>query len=115
MSKLWASSYFSSYFHQSYGRPLISLLFPSSYFPYFILFPKKSLPLEIETSEQLKRIGLENGLLLYGRRSNKGKFGDNLLIAPPLNVTHSEIDLIIERLAQTISEFESYLERKSYI
>jgi len=76
---------------------------------------REPLPLQVEATEQVKKMGLENGLMIYGRRSNKGIYGDNILLAPPLNVTQPEIGTLVEKFTQTIFQFESYLEQHSYI
>lgn len=48
------------------------------------------------------RHGLDNGLLLYSRRQNGGRFGDWLLIAPPLVTDEATADELVERLAATL-------------
>lgn len=70
---------------------------------------RKPLPLSVEAVEKIRSFGQENGLMIYGRRSNKGIYGDNFLIAPPLNVTQLEIDNLVERLALTINHLENEL------
>jgi len=47
---------------------------------------------------------LDNGLLLYSRRQNGGRFGDWLLIAPPLITDEATADEIVQRLATTLHE-----------
>jgi hypothetical protein len=47
--------------------------------------------------------GFENGLLLYSRRQNGGKFGDWLLIAPPLILDRELAESILERLESTLT------------
>ena len=42
--------------------------------------------------------GREHGLLLYSRRQNAGRFGDWLLVAPPLIIDEGTVDLLLERL-----------------
>ncbi|MBL4802856.1 MAG: aspartate aminotransferase family protein [Emcibacter sp.] len=71
--------------------------------------PRKPLPLEVEAIERFKALSREIGLLIYGRRSNGGIYGEPLLIAPPLNVTKAEIDLIVERLGRAVEALEAEL------
>ncbi|PCI54602.1 MAG: aspartate aminotransferase family protein [Alphaproteobacteria bacterium] len=77
--------------------------------------PRKYLPLDIEAIERFKKLAQLEGLLIYGRRSNGGIYGEPLLIAPPLNVTIEELDLIIEGLAKTIGIFEAELRTNGII
>jgi adenosylmethionine-8-amino-7-oxononanoate aminotransferase len=70
---------------------------------------RKSLPLEINAVEKIRLLGQDNGLMIYGRRSNNGKYGDNILIAPPLNITEKEIRLLIQRLKIVLKKFENEL------
>lgn len=71
--------------------------------------PRKPLPLDIEAIERFKFLAQEEDLLIYGRRSNQGVYGDPILIAPPLNITRAEIDLIIDRLEKVVQAFEGEL------
>jgi adenosylmethionine-8-amino-7-oxononanoate aminotransferase len=48
--------------------------------------------------------------LYLGTGTADGKVGDHVLIAPPYNVTRSEVDLIVDRAAQVIEEY--FAERK---
>ncbi len=63
-------------------------------------------PIEFDVTERFKKIALSYGLLIYGRRSNNGKFGEHVLVTPPLNSTEEEIDLIIDKLKLTLDELE---------
>jgi len=60
-------------------------------------------PADADPGASLVQRGLDNGLLLYSRRQNGGKFGDWLLIAPPLNIEESIADSILERLAVVLA------------
>ncbi len=55
-------------------------------------------PGDIDPAQQIARAALDHGLLLYSRRQNGGRFGDWLLLAPPLIVDTAVIDRIIGRL-----------------
>jgi adenosylmethionine-8-amino-7-oxononanoate aminotransferase len=55
---------------------------------------------------RLIEIGMQNGLLLYSRRTANGKYGEWLMVTPPLIVTEEEVDEIAERLAKTLHRFE---------
>jgi len=76
---------------------------------------RRLLPLNLDVTEKIRILAQQKGLLLYGRRSNNGKFGESILIAPPLNITENEVDLIIKLLTETILEYEIILKRERYI
>jgi len=70
---------------------------------------RKSLPLELNSVELFKSIAVKNGLLIYGRRSNQGIYGDVVLVAPPINSSQSEVEEIINLLDISFTEFEKQL------
>ena len=50
-----------------------------------------------------KTNAFDRGLLIYpGGGTIDGRSGDHILLAPPYNTTHDELDLIVELLAQTL-------------
>lgn len=57
---------------------------------------KQQWPDDFQTTERLRRIGLTNGLILYARRNNFGKFGDWVMTTPPLTITETECDDYIQ-------------------
>ncbi len=60
-------------------------------------------PAGTDPAETIKQIALEHGLLLYSRRQNAGRFGDWLLLAPPLIIDEGSIDLLLSRLDDTLA------------
>jgi len=71
---------------------------------------KESLPLKPNSTERVKVLAQAQGLLIYGRRSNNGAYGDTVLIAPPLNISKNEVDAIVEKFTATIMAFEAELD-----
>jgi adenosylmethionine-8-amino-7-oxononanoate aminotransferase len=59
-------------------------------------------PADVDPGSVVLRHGLEHGLLLYSRRQNAGRFGDWLLIAPPLVIDEAGCDDLLERLEATL-------------
>lgn len=59
-------------------------------------------PVEIDPGALLVQRGLEHGLLLYSRRQNQGRFGDWLVVAPPLIIDESVADTLVERLGAVL-------------
>jgi adenosylmethionine-8-amino-7-oxononanoate aminotransferase len=59
---------------------------------------------DTDPSDCLRRHGAEHGLLLYARRQNAGTFGDWLLVTPPLVISPSECDELLDRLAGSLDD-----------
>ena len=76
---------------------------------------QRMLPPACQAPERLKAIGLEHGLMLYGRRTAGGAFGEWLMISPPLIVTAAEVDDIADRLAAALGQYEEELVREGVI
>ena len=57
--------------------------------------------------ERLKIAGLRNGLLMYARRTAKGKNGDWLMVSPPMIISKPECDELLRRLTAALREFEA--------
>jgi adenosylmethionine-8-amino-7-oxononanoate aminotransferase len=60
-------------------------------------------PAEVDPGAVVLRHGLDRGLLLYSRRQNSGRFGDWLLIAPPLVIDSQLADDLLSRLESTLA------------
>jgi adenosylmethionine-8-amino-7-oxononanoate aminotransferase len=60
--------------------------------------------LGVDPADRCRRIGARHGLLVYARRQNAGVFGDWLLIAPPLILSETVCDELLERLDDTLTE-----------
>lgn len=73
---------------------------------------RRQLPPTMNAPARLTNYGLAHGIALYNRRANRGKFGDIQLIAPPLIITESQIDDLVERLGRSLLDFERDLERE---
>lgn len=52
----------------------------------------------------LAKAAIEQGLILYTRRTNAGRDGDWVMIAPPLIATDAEIDLIADGIEAAVAE-----------
>lgn len=57
----------------------------------------------------VSRIAMQNGLILYTRRTNGGRDGDWVMVSPPLVTTDGEINEIAERLEKTFAQAEAEL------
>ncbi|MEQ9139240.1 MAG: aspartate aminotransferase family protein [Thalassobaculum sp.] len=57
----------------------------------------------------LARVAMEQGMILYQRRTNAGRDGDWVMVAPPLIATAAEIDMIADGIAAAVAETERRL------
>ena len=55
--------------------------------------------------------GLENGLMIYSRRTAGGQYGDWIMATPPLIITEAECDELVIRLEQTLAAATADLQR----
>ncbi|HXP76572.1 MAG TPA: aspartate aminotransferase family protein [Stellaceae bacterium] len=72
-------------------------------------------PAELQAVYRIIELGLERGIALYSRRTANGRYGEWLMITPPLIVTAAEVDEIAELLDATLGAFEDELRRKKAI
>lgn len=66
-------------------------------------------PADIDPGAVVRRHGFDHGLLLYSRRQNAGRFGDWLLIAPPLVIDEAACDELLAGLAASLEGAEPEL------
>jgi len=75
-------------------------------------------PAEIDPAAVVLRHGLDHGLLLYSRRQNQGRFGDWLLVAPPLVIDQRGCDELLAGLEASLeaatAELAGSMPRPSY-
>jgi adenosylmethionine-8-amino-7-oxononanoate aminotransferase len=76
---------------------------------------KAQIPLAYQATEKFKQFAFKQGLLIYGRRSNNGQYGEHVMITPPLNINRKESDLLIKRLSLTIYDFERWLKKNNVL
>ncbi|MBB4633153.1 aminotransferase class III-fold pyridoxal phosphate-dependent enzyme [Sphingosinicella soli] len=66
---------------------------------------KRSFPFERNAVGELGRIGMEEGIALYPRRTNGGIFGEWLMITPPIIISDTQVDELLSRLEATLKRF----------
>jgi adenosylmethionine-8-amino-7-oxononanoate aminotransferase len=76
---------------------------------------KAMLPRQIDVPKDISRIAMEKGLLLYARRTAAGRFGDWIMVAPPLIATRDQIEELVDLLRATLLEYQSRLRREGHI
>jgi adenosylmethionine-8-amino-7-oxononanoate aminotransferase len=73
------------------------------------------LPRNLDVIGRLQALALEEGLLIYGRRTHGGKFGDWLMITPPLIASTADIDDIVAALARALGNYERELRTAGHL
>ncbi len=70
---------------------------------------QRMIPLDLRAPYRFQEIALDHGLAIYCRRTAGGRFGDWVMIAPPLIITEAELDELASRLAAALAAFEAEL------
>ena len=70
---------------------------------------KAMLPRSIDVIGRIQALAREDGLLFYGRRTHGGKFGDFLMVTPPLIATRADVDPIVAGIRQALRRFTAEL------
>ena len=70
---------------------------------------KAMLPRSLDVVGRIQAIARAQGLLIYGRRSHAGVFGDWIMVTPPLIATSADIDEIVDGLARTLRIYRDEL------
>jgi len=76
---------------------------------------KAILPAERQAVYRIIERGIARGLLLYSRRTANGKYGEWLMLCPPLIVTEAEIGMIADLLEETLKDYEAELRAEGAI
>jgi len=69
----------------------------------------RMLPRELDVVGRIQAIAREQGLLIYGRRTHAGRFGDWIMVSPPLIATRTDIDEIVDGLAVCLDRYRQEL------
>ena len=72
---------------------------------------KRSFATGINAAAVVSRLAMERGLILYTRRTNAGRDGDWVMVSPPLIVSESELDEMMDLFAETLGSAERELSR----
>jgi adenosylmethionine-8-amino-7-oxononanoate aminotransferase len=73
------------------------------------------LPRQLDVIGSVQSLARAEGLLIYGRRTHGGTFGDWLMITPPLIATTSDIDEIAGGLDRTLRNYERELRAAGHV
>lgn len=70
---------------------------------------KAMIPASNRAVYRLLEIGIDNGLLLYTRKTAAGKYGEWVMVTPPLTISCKEADDLLALFEKTIQDFEQEL------
>jgi adenosylmethionine-8-amino-7-oxononanoate aminotransferase len=70
---------------------------------------KRMLPRELDVVGRIQALAREQGLLIYGRRTHAGRFGDWIMVSPPLIATREDIDEIVAALGRCLNDYQREL------
>jgi adenosylmethionine-8-amino-7-oxononanoate aminotransferase len=70
---------------------------------------KRMLPRDMDVIGRIQALARDQGLLIYGRRTHAGRFGDWIMVAPPLIASRADADEIVAGLARCFADFEAEL------
>lgn len=68
-------------------------------------------PAERQAVYRIIELGIERGIALYSRRTANGRYGEWLMVTPPLIVTATEVDEIAELIGITLAAYEEELRK----
>ncbi|MEM7293679.1 MAG: aminotransferase class III-fold pyridoxal phosphate-dependent enzyme [Pseudomonadota bacterium] len=72
---------------------------------------KEMMPSDFNPTDRIRIHGLNNGLMIYSRRTANGKYGEWFVISPPLTISEDECDELMRRLENTIADLTEELRR----
>ena len=72
---------------------------------------KRPFPLEVDITRRVSRLAMQHGLIVYARRTSRGRFGEWVMICPPLNSDQAVIDEISAALRRTLADCVDALTR----
>jgi adenosylmethionine-8-amino-7-oxononanoate aminotransferase len=67
---------------------------------------KRMFPRELVAPARLGALALDEGLALYSRRTSQGRFGDWVMLTPPLIIDAGQVDELVGLLERAIVAFE---------
>ncbi|MFF7986916.1 aspartate aminotransferase family protein [Streptomyces sp. NPDC007901] len=76
---------------------------------------KRPFPGTARAAIEFRRIAMENGLLIGGRRMNNGAFGEYLMLTPALIITPEQVDSIVSRIDKTFGLLTDQLHAHGFL
>ncbi len=75
---------------------------------------KSMFPRERDIPKELSQLALQEGLLIYARRTFGGRFGDWLMMTPPLIISRTEMDELVARLGIVLRRYTEKVRRAGH-
>jgi adenosylmethionine-8-amino-7-oxononanoate aminotransferase len=76
---------------------------------------KAMFPRARDVPKEVSQLALQQGLLIYARRTFGGRFGDWLMMTPPLIVSELQMDELVERLGKTLRPYQEQLQHAGHV
>lgn len=76
---------------------------------------KAMFPRTRDIPKEVSQLALQQGLLIYARRTFGGRFGDWVMVTPPLIVSGPELDELVERLGATLRRYQEQLQHAGLV
>ncbi|MEM1048264.1 MAG: aminotransferase class III-fold pyridoxal phosphate-dependent enzyme [Pseudomonadota bacterium] len=76
---------------------------------------KALFPLDVDITRRLGQAAMQNGLIVYARRTSRGVFGEWVMICPPLTIDETVLGELETRLADTLSAVVSDLHSDGHL
>jgi adenosylmethionine-8-amino-7-oxononanoate aminotransferase len=76
---------------------------------------KRAFPAEAKASLEFRRIAMDHGLLIGGRRMNNGAFGEYLMVTPALVITPAQVEDIVDRMEKTLGVLTDQLHSEGFL
>lgn len=76
---------------------------------------KRMLPAELMAANRIVELAAARGLLLYARRTSGGRYGEWVMVSPPLIVNAQEIDEISQRIADSLAAYVAELRQREIL
>jgi 4-aminobutyrate aminotransferase-like enzyme len=70
---------------------------------------KTPLPNDIQPADRVRVHGLRHGLMIYSRATSGGRYGHWFIVAPPLIISETDCDELLERLEASLRDFSDEL------
>ena len=76
---------------------------------------KAMLPRTLDVVGRIQALARDEGLLIYGRRTHAGKFGDWFMVTPPLITTRADVDEIVGGIGGALRAYTQELRQAGHL
>lgn len=70
---------------------------------------------EVDITRRVSRLAMKHGLIVYARRTSRGRFGEWLMICPPLTVSPEVLEEIVTALRRALADCVEELAREGHL